>query len=62
MLRLELDEREHEVLTEALRSYLADLRTEVGHTDRLAYRKRLKAQEHLLKSILDKVEHSEMAA
>lgn len=62
MLRLELDEREHEVLTEALRSYLSDLRTEVGHTDRLAYRKRLKAQEHLLKSILDKVEHSEMAA
>jgi len=62
MLRLELDEREHEMLAEALRSYLSDLRTEVGHTDRLAYRKRLKAQEHLLKSILDKVEHSEMAA
>lgn len=62
MLRLELDKSEHEMLTEALRSYLSDLRTEVGHTDRLAYRKRLKAQEHLLKSILDKVEHSEMAA
>lgn len=62
MLRLELDKSEHEMLAEALRSYLSDLRTEVGHTDRLAYRKRLKAQEHLLKSILDKVEHSEMAA
>lgn len=62
MLRLELDDREQEALAEALRSYLSDLRTEVSHTDRLAYRKRLKAQEHMLRTVLDRVEQREMAA
>ena len=62
MLRLELDDREQELLAEALRSYLSDLRTEVSHTDRLAYRKRLKAQEQTMRTILERVERTEQAA
>lgn len=58
MLQLELSDLEQEALAEALKSFLAELRTEVGHTDRLAYRDRLKDQEHVLKTILGKLEAS----
>lgn len=56
MSHVELNDQEREMLTEVLKSFLSDLRTEVSHTDRLAYRDRLKAQEHLVREILGKVD------
>lgn len=56
VLQLELNAPEQETLTEVLRSFLSELRNEVGHTDRLAYREQLRAQESLIKQILEKVE------
>lgn len=58
MLQLELDEQGQEMLTEVLKSFLAELRNEVSHTDRRAYRDRLKAQAHLIEAILGKLERS----
>lgn len=58
MLQLELDDQEQEALVEVLKSFLSELRTEVSHTDRLAYRERLKGQEQLIKKILSKLERS----
>ena len=56
MLQLELNAPEQETLAEVLRSFLSELRNEVGHTDRLAYREQLKAQESMVKHLLEKVE------
>jgi hypothetical protein len=52
MIQLELNDQEQEALTEALRSFLSELRTEVSHTDRQAYRKQLKDQEEVIKAIV----------
>lgn len=56
MLQLELNDKEQETLAEVLRSFLSELRTEVSHTDRQAYRERLRDQEQLIKQILSRVE------
>lgn len=56
MLQLELNDQEQEVLADVLRSFLSELRTEVVHTDRLAYRERLKDQEQLIKKILSRLD------
>lgn len=58
MFQLELDDQEREMLTEVLRSFLSELRSEVSHTDSHAFRDRLKVQEHLIKQILGKVERT----
>ena len=55
MFRLELAENELQALTGALQSFLSELRTEVSHTDRQAYRQQLKEQEAVLKSILSRL-------
>jgi hypothetical protein len=55
MLQLELNDQEKETLLEVLRSFLSELRNEVGHTDRLAYRNQLKAQEHVIQGILGRL-------
>ena len=60
-MQLELDDLERETLSEALKSFLSELRTEVSHTDRLAYRERLRTQEHRLRQILDRLEAREPA-
>lgn len=52
MFQLELNEREQQALAEALKSFLSELRTEVSHTDRQAYRQALKDQEDVLKGIM----------
>lgn len=52
MFQLELNETEHQALVEALRSFLSELRTEVSHTDRQAYRQQLKSREEVLKTVL----------
>lgn len=56
MFRLELDDREHDMLADVLRSSLSELRTEVSHTDRQAYRLRLRDEENSLRHILEKLE------
>lgn len=56
MLMLQLNDREAETLAEVLRSYLAELRSEVVHTDSHDYREGLKAREVVLKEIIAKVE------
>lgn len=58
MMQLELDDREQEMLTDVLRSFLSEMRTEISHTDRRAYRERLKDQDLLIKQILSKVAHA----
>lgn len=62
MWTLELTDHERDTLAEVLQSFLSDLRTEVAHTDRLAYRKRLKAQEHAVKDLLARVEREHASA
>ena len=52
MFRLELAENELQALREALQSFLSELRTEVSHTDRQAYRQQLREQEDVLKGVL----------
>ncbi len=55
MLNLELKVEEKDALIEVLKSYLSELSNEVSHTDRLAYRNRLIAQEEQLREILKKL-------
>lgn len=54
-MQLELDVQEQQTLAEVLRSYLAELKTEIGHTDRKAYRDQLRVQDQLLRQILGRV-------
>jgi hypothetical protein len=46
------------MLTEVLKEYLTDLRTEILDTDDFKYRQELKQREELLKGILGKLEQS----
>lgn len=55
-MQLELNRHEQETLADVLKSSLSELREEVAHTDRLAYRERLKEQEELLKEILSRLD------
>jgi hypothetical protein len=56
MLKLELDEQEQDALADVLISSLSELRTEIGHTDQMAFRQRLRTQEALLKKILERLQ------
>jgi len=51
MFQLELADHERQALAEALQSFLSELRTEVSHTDRQAYRQQLREREDLLKAV-----------
>lgn len=51
MIHLDLDEKEREILGETLRSYLSDLRYEIGDTDRQDFRERLKDRKAVLEKI-----------
>lgn len=55
-MQLELDLQEQQTLAEVLRSYLAELKTEINHTDSKAYRDQLKVQDQTLKHILGRVD------
>jgi RNA polymerase-interacting CarD/CdnL/TRCF family regulator len=55
MFQLELNDREQRALSDALQIFLSELRTEVSHTDRQAYRLQLKEQEQVLKGIAGKL-------
>lgn len=58
MSHLELNDLEQEALVEVLKSFLSELRTEVVHTDRHAYKERLKEQEDLVKRILGRLDQA----
>ncbi|MDR3682379.1 MAG: hypothetical protein P4L11_01525 [Geothrix sp.] len=49
---LSLDTKETELLTGLLERYLEDLRREIHHTDRAAFRTALKADEALMERLL----------
>lgn len=55
MLQLELDVDEARVLRDALKTYLADLRMEIGLTDQLEYREKLKRVEGRLRELLQRL-------
>ncbi|WP_168204909.1 hypothetical protein [Noviherbaspirillum sp. UKPF54] len=55
MPQLELSDQEKETLAEVLTSILSELSTEISHTDRQGYRDQIKAQEHMIQSILGKL-------
>ncbi|MBI1890672.1 MAG: hypothetical protein HYS18_08515 [Burkholderiales bacterium] len=57
-MQLELDDQEQDTLEEVLKSFLSELRSEVGHTDRLEFREQLKGQEVLIKQILGKLDQA----
>ena len=54
-MELVLDKDEAELLEGLLERCLADLREEIHHTDRAAYRADLKADEALMRNILSKL-------
>jgi hypothetical protein len=58
MVRLELSEEERAVLVDILESFLSDLRLEIADTERKAVRDPLKAQEGIIKNILEMLRQS----
>ena len=50
-MTLELNPNEQEVLAEALKSYLSDLRMEIADTENEEFRNRLKQKEGVLRKI-----------
>ena len=52
MLTLQLDAKEKEVLTEALTSYISELRMEIADTDSKEFREHLKSNEEILNQIV----------
>lgn len=53
MTRLELNVEEQEILTDALESFISDLRMEICGTDQMDFRMNLKNQERILRRVLD---------
>jgi len=56
------DNAELAVLTEVLKEYLTDLRTEILDTDDFEYRQTLKEKEQVLRVILSKLERARVTA
>jgi hypothetical protein len=55
VVRLELDEREVELLREVCREALSELRAEIVRTESIDFRSALKAREDVLKSLLSRL-------
>ncbi len=55
MLTLQLNDEEHQAIFELLERELPELRHEIHHTDDHDYREFLKAREHLLERLLNRV-------
>jgi hypothetical protein len=56
MAALELTHEEAGALLEILRSYLSDLRLEIGDTKKLAFREDLKKREAFIKKVIERLE------
>lgn len=52
VLELDLDRDEREILVDLLETRLADLRMEIGRTDRLAYRDMLRKKKKTLEKMI----------
>ncbi len=61
MIQLDLNQDEREILTAILRNYLSDLRMEISHTDRMAFREQLKLRKQVLKKVLATLQAPETA-
>ena len=66
MLELDLDREECEILVDLLDTRLADLRMEIGRTDRLAYRDMLRKKKKTLEKMVaclrgDRTYHTKVA-
>ena len=55
MLHIDLADAEAQMLRGLIETSLSDLRTEIHHTDTRSYREMLKAQEALLKKLLQRL-------
>lgn len=55
MVQLTLTAQEAATLRSALQSYVSDLRMEIADTDSMDFRERLKAEETLLKRLLEQL-------
>ena len=62
MIHLDLDPEERDVLTQVLERALGDLRMEITATENFEFREDLKAQERVLKKLLDTLRHFSLAA
>jgi hypothetical protein len=56
MSKLELNTREHEILTEVLESAVSDLGTEIAGTESADYRSGLKDKKQIVKAILERLQ------
>jgi hypothetical protein len=54
-MELSLEPRESEVLARILTASLGDLRMEISNTERYEYRESLKADEEIIKAILERL-------
>jgi len=52
-MELDLDREEREILVDLLETRLADLRMEIGRTDRLAYRDMLRKKKKALEKMVE---------
>ncbi len=55
MMNVEVRKEEVGVLTEALESYLLDLRSEILDTDKRVFRENLKVKEDVLKTVVERL-------
>ncbi len=56
MAKVDMTQKEMEVLKEILWSYLGDLRFEIADTDKKSWRDYLKGKEEVIKQLLTKLE------
>ena len=59
MATIDLAPDELQKLLEILKSYLSDLRLEIGDTKKKSYRDDLKEQEEFLKSVIERMESAQ---
>ena len=62
MVQLDLDEEERAILVTVLESYLSDLRMEIAHTDRMAFRDMLKQRKEVILKALAAISVAEPVA
>ncbi len=55
-MKIELNNKERETLSEALQSYLSDLTSEIAHTDDRDFRDNLKDKRTTLEKIAERLE------
>ncbi len=58
MPNLELTPAERDLILDILTNYLSDFRMEISQTDTPDYRTQLKAQEEMLKRVLEKLQQA----